>query len=228
VIKLGKAKQAEKKEYPGVPLHEETWRIFRIMSEFVDGFEILPKYHPSVVIFGSARTRSRDKYYKLGCAITKTLAKAGYSIMTGGGGGLMEAANRGAKEGKGNSIGLNIQLPMEQKPNPFVNTLLNFRYFFVRKVMFVKYASAFVIMPGGFGTLDELFEALTLIQTKRIDAFPVILVGCDYWRGLIDWLKEKVLKEKNIDRKDLNIFKIVDEPSEVLEEIRSYYAKGKR
>lgn len=206
------------------PLHEETWRIFRIMSEFVEGFEILPKYEPLVVMFGSARMDSRKKYYKTGREIARILAKAGFSIVTGGGKGLMEAANRGAQEGKGNSIGLNIQLPLEQEPNSYIGTLLNFRYFFVRKVMFVKYATAFVIMPGGFGTLDELFEALTLVQTQRVDPFPVILVGSDYWKGLLDWLKDTVLEHKNIDKADLSIFKVVDKPAEVLKEIRAYYA----
>ena len=166
----------------------DTWRIFRIIAEFVEGFEMLAKIPPAVAIFGSARTPPGSPGYELGQAIASILAQNGYSIITGGGPGIMEAANKGAAEAGAASVGLNIELPLEQKPNIYGNKLLNFRYFFVRKVMFVKYSIAFVILPGGFGTLDELFEAITLIQTRKIKPFPVILVGKEYWKGLLDWI----------------------------------------
>ncbi|MFZ5800878.1 MAG: TIGR00730 family Rossman fold protein, partial [Candidatus Omnitrophota bacterium] len=188
---------------------EDPWRIFRIMAEFVDGFEELSLVGPAVSIFGSARIDKEDKYYKLAEHIAYALVKAGYAVITGGGPGIMEAANKGAKAAKGQSIGLNIEIPEEQKPNPYVQTLLSFHYFFCRKVMFVKYASAFVIMPGGFGTLDELFESLNLIQTRRIGKFPVVLVGKEYWQGLLDWLRAVPLKKKCISEEDLKIFKVV-------------------
>lgn len=203
---------------------EEPWRIFRIMAEFVEGFEILSKMGKAVSIFGSSRLKPQSKYYKIASQIAYLLAKEGYAIVTGGGPGIMEAANKGAKRASGKSVGLNIQIPIEQKPNKYVDTLLDFRYFFVRKVMFVKYAKAFVILPGGYGTFDELFESLNLIQTKRIDRFPVILVGSDYWRGLIDWLKSCVLKKYHcISKEDLFIFSLVDEPSEVVKKIKEFY-----
>ncbi|MEW6170803.1 MAG: TIGR00730 family Rossman fold protein [Candidatus Omnitrophota bacterium] len=205
---------------------EETWRIFRIMSEFVDGFEELSKVGKSVSIFGSSRTKSSDKYYKLGEEIAYLLAKEGYAIITGSGPGLMEAANKGAKRACGTSIGLNIQIPSEQKPNDYVDILLDFRYFFVRKVMFVKYAKAFVILPGGYGTLDEFFEAINLIQTERIKKFPVVLFNSEYWSGMIDWIKKTVLKNGNISKSDLDIFTIVDSPKEVVSVIKKFYAKG--
>ena len=205
---------------------EDTWRIFRIMSEFVDGFEILSKIEKAVTIFGSARTKSSHKFYKLGEETAYLIAKAGYAVITGSGPGLMEAANKGAQAAGGHSIGLNIQLPCEQQPNKFVDTILRFRYFFVRKVMFVKYAKAFVILPGGFGTLDEFFEAITLIQTQRIFKFPVILLGSQYWNGLIDWLKETVYQNGNISKEDLDLFIVVDKPQEVVAAIKKYYAKA--
>lgn len=205
---------------------EDTWRIFRIMSEFVDGFEILSKIGKAVTIFGSARTKSSHKFYKLAEETAYLIAKAGYAVITGSGPGLMEAANKGAQAAGGHSIGLNIQLPCEQQPNKFVDTVLRFRYFFVRKVMFVKYAKAFVILPGGFGTLDEFFEAITLIQTERILKFPVILLGSEYWKGLIDWLKETVYQQGNISKEDLNLFIVVDKPQEVVAAIKKYYAKA--
>lgn len=205
---------------------EDTWRVFRIMSEFVDGFELLCQVGPAVSIFGSSRLDSKDKFYKVAERITYLLAKEGYAIITGGGPGLMEAANKGAKEAKGQSIGLNIQIPQEQKPNPYVDMLLDFHYFFIRKVMFVKYAKAFVIMPGGYGTLDELFESLNLIQTMRIAKFPVVLVGKDYWKGLADWLKTTVVRKGCIPEHDLKIFTIVDEPEEVVQAIRKFYGKA--
>lgn len=204
----------------------DTWRIFRIMSEFVDGFETLSKIGKAVTIFGSARTKSNDKFYKLGEEVAYHIAKAGYAVITGSGPGLMEAANKGAQRAGGHSIGLNIQLPCEQQPNKFVDTVLRFRYFFVRKVMFVKYAKAFVILPGGYGTLDEFFEAITLIQTERIAKFPVILFNRAYWQPLIEWLKNSVYRQGNIDCADLDLFVLVDEPKEVVGAIKKYYAQA--
>ncbi|MFC1808625.1 TIGR00730 family Rossman fold protein [Candidatus Omnitrophota bacterium] len=200
----------------------ETWRVFRIMAEFVDGFEFMSTTQPAISIFGSARTCATDKNYTLAKQIAFQLVKAGYSIITGGGPGIMEAANRGAKEAGGKSIGLNIQLPMEQKPNRFITHMLNFRYFFCRKVMFVKYARGFVIMPGGFGTLDEFFEAVTLIQTNRIEPFPVVLVGSAYWRGLLEWMKKVLLKQKSISKEDLEQFYVVDNPQDVVKIIKEF------
>ncbi|MCM8790066.1 MAG: TIGR00730 family Rossman fold protein [Candidatus Omnitrophica bacterium] len=204
---------------------EETWRIFRIMSEFVEGFEVLSKIGQAVSIFGSSRTKRGTKYYKLGEEIAYLLSKEGYAIITGSGPGLMEAANRGAKRAKGQSIGLNIQLPLQQKPNKYVDLLMDFRYFFVRKVMFVKYAKAFVILPGGYGTLDEFTEAINLIQTERIPKFPVVLVNSEYWKGMLDWLKTSVLKHGCINKEDLKIFTIVDKPKEVVQVINKFYGK---
>ncbi len=204
---------------------EDPWRIFKIMSEFVDGFDVLSKVGPAVSIFGSSRLKSTDKFYKIAEKTAYLLSKEGYAIITGGGPGVMEAANKGAKEAKGKSIGLNIQIPLEQKPNPYVETLLDFHYFFCRKVMFVKYAKAFVIMPGGFGTLDELFESLNLIQTQRIGKFPVVLVGSDYWSGLIGWIKNTAVKRNCISSNELNIFSVVDKPEDVVSEIRKFYKK---
>lgn len=205
--------------------HEDTWRLFRIMSEFVEGFEVLSEIGKAVSIFGSSRAKSGSKYYKLTEEISYLLAKEGFAIITGGGPGIMEAANKGTKRAKGHSLGLNIQIPSEQKPNKYIDTLLDFRYFFVRKVMFVKYAKAFVIMPGGYGTLDEFFEAINLIQTKRIPEFPVVLFGSEYWQGMLKWLQGKVLKEANISPKDLNLFKIADKPKEVSQIINRFYEK---
>jgi len=195
---------------------KDTWRIFRIIAEFVEGFEMLSKIPPAVAIFGSARSQPGSVAYERAQAIANLLGKNGYSVITGGGPGVMEAANKGATEGEATSVGLNIELPLEQKPNIFANKLLNFRYFFVRKVMFVKYSIAFVILPGGFGTLDELFEAITLIQTRKIKPFPVILVGKEYWKGLLDWIGDTLLREKMIAVEDLDILKTVDTPEEVL------------
>jgi len=202
---------------------EDPWRVFRIMSEFVEGFEVLSKVGKAVSIFGSSRTRPNSKYYKLAEQVAFSLAKEGYAIITGSGPGIMEAANKGAKRAGGHSVGLNIQIPLEQKPNNYVETLLDFRYFFVRKVMFVKYAKAFVIMPGGYGTLDEFTEAINLIQTKRIPKFPVVLFGSEYWKGMLDWLKATVLKNGNISKEDLSIFTIVDDPKEVVAVIKKFY-----
>ncbi|HHO48670.1 MAG TPA: TIGR00730 family Rossman fold protein [Desulfobacteraceae bacterium] len=195
----------------------DSWRLFRIMAEFVEGFDTLSGVHgPAVSFFGSARTQPDDPYYRLTVAIAAELSRLGYSIVTGGGPGIMEAANKGAAESGGNSIGLNINLPFEQEPNPFANIPLSFKYFFVRKVMFVKYAMAFICMPGGFGTLDEVFEAITLIQTRRIKPFPIILVGSDFWNGLIDWINERLLATGNISKNDLLIFQVMDDPEEVV------------
>jgi uncharacterized protein (TIGR00730 family) len=195
------------------------------MSEFVDGFEVLSQVGKAVSIFGSSRTKSNNRYYKLAEEIAYLLAKEGYAIITGSGSGIMEAANKGASRAKGHSIGLNIQIPEEQKPNQYVDTLLDFRYFFVRKVIFVKYAKAFVIMPGGYGTLDEFTEAVNLIQTQRIAKFPVVLFGTEYWSGLLTWLRERVLKEGNISPKDLAIFTVTDNPKEVVKIIKDFYKK---
>jgi uncharacterized protein (TIGR00730 family) len=202
---------------------EDPWRVFRIMSEFVDGFEVLSQVKNAVSIFGSSRTRPSHPYYRLAEETAYLLAKSGYSIITGSGAGIMEASNKGAKRAGGQSIGLNIQIPVQQKPNKYVDTLLDFHYFFVRKVMFVKYAKAFVIMPGGYGTLDELYEALNLIQTQRIQKFPVVLLDKDYWKGMSAWLKGTVLERGNIDAKDLDIFTIVDSPKEVVAAIKKFY-----
>ncbi len=207
---------------------EDPWRVFRIMSEFVDGFHELSEIGPAVSIFGSARTKKTHKMYKMAEKTAQLLVKEGYAVITGGGPAIMEAANKGATKAGGRSIGLNIDLPFEQKPNRYINTLINFHYFFCRKVMFVKYASAFVIFPGGFGTLDEFFESITLIQTGRMERFPVILLGSKYWKGLLDWVKSILLKEKYIDHSDLTIFQIVDTPQDVIKAIRNFYGKKKK
>jgi uncharacterized protein (TIGR00730 family) len=206
----------------------DSWQIFRITSEFVQGFEKMGKVGPCVSIFGSARTKPGNDYYKLASEIAFKLTRNGYGIITGGGPGIMEAANKGAKAGGGRSVGLNIDLPFEQKPNPFIDhdKIINFDYFFVRKVMFVKYAQGFVVLPGGLGTMDELFEALTLIQTNKVAHFPVVLVGKSYWEGLMDWITETLIgKEKNADKDDLNIFKLVDTADEVVDIINMFYSK---
>jgi len=195
----------------------DSWRLFRIMSEFVEGFDTLSGIKgPAVSFFGSARTKPEDPYYKLTVAISGELAQQGYAIITGGGPGIMEAANKGARDAGGYSVGLNINLPFEQEPNIFTNLPLSFKYFFVRKVMFIKYAMAFICMPGGFGTLDEAFEAITLIQTKRIKPFPIILVGTDFWSGLLDWIHEKMLANENIDTDDVKIINLMDDPREIV------------
>jgi uncharacterized protein (TIGR00730 family) len=205
----------------------DSWALFKIMSEFVNGYEKLSAIGPCISIFGSARTPSDRPTYELTVAIAKVIASTGYGIISGGGPGIMEAANKGAKEAGGVSVGLNISLPMEQDSNPFIDQdkLIDFQYFFVRKVMFVKYAQGFVVMPGGVGTLDELFEAFTLIQTEKVIKFPIILVGRDYWKGLIDWIKEKLLGEQNISPEDLDLFEVVDTVEEVMECIERFYTK---
>jgi len=201
---------------------EESWRIFRIMAEFVEGIEALSKLKHAVTIFGSARVRPGDLYYNKTELLARRLVENGFSVITGGGPGIMEAANKGAAEAGGQSVGLNIRLPYEQKPNPYANIVIEYKYFFVRKVMFVKYAVAYVILPGGFGTMDELFEALTLIQTKRIKPFPVILVGSEYWKGLIDWIKDTMFRHDKIDSNDLDIIQIIDDPDEAVRHIKKF------
>lgn len=208
---------------------ESSWRIFKIMSEFVEGFEKMEKIGPCVSIYGSARTDPDHYYYKTAVKIASMLVDHGYGVITGGGPGIMEAGNKGAQLSGGKSVGLNIELPNEQGSNKYVDPdkNINFNYFFARKVMFVKYAQAFVLLPGGFGTLDELFETLTLIQTNKIERVPVILVGSDFWNGLLDWIQNILLdKEGNISPKDMELVKIIDEPNEVVEQINAYYKSG--
>lgn len=196
-------------------LHTDPWRVLRIMGEFVAGFDTLAEIGPAVSIFGSARIGPDDPLYEKAAEIARRLARAGFAIITGGGPGIMEAANRGAKEGGGRSVGCAIELPREQGINPYVDVLVNFRYFFVRKTMFVKYAEAFVIFPGGFGTMDELFEALTLIQTGKVRHFPVIMVGTQYWEGLLEWIRRVMLAEGKIQPEDLDLLVCTDDPAEV-------------
>jgi uncharacterized protein (TIGR00730 family) len=205
----------------------DSWAIFKIMAEFVEGFERLSKIGPCVTIFGSARTKEDHEYYKLAENIAYNLTTHGYGIVTGGGPGIMEAGNRGARRGKGTSVGLNIELPFEQHDNPYIDSdkSLDFDYFFVRKVMFIKYSQGFVVMPGGFGTMDELFEAITLIQTKKIGKFPIVLVGTKSWSGLMEWIKNTLVNEGAISLEDLNLISIVDTENEVLEVINNFYKK---
>jgi uncharacterized protein (TIGR00730 family) len=204
---------------------DDPWRILRIMGEFVDGIEGLSDINNAVSIFGSARTKISDKYNNLAEKTAAYLVKAGYSVITGAGPGMMESANKGAIEAGGTSIGLNILIPSDQKPNKYINRLIDFKYFFCRKVMFAKYSKAFVVMPGGFGTLDELFEALSLVQTKRVDPFPIVLVGSAYWKGLLDWIEGFLLKEGAITKSDLSIFTMIDEPRKVVAFIDKFYKK---
>ncbi len=201
---------------------EESWRIFRIMAEFVESIETLSEVKNAVTIFGSARTLPDDPYYRMTEHIAGRLAEKGFSVITGGGPGIMEAGNKGAVEAGGISVGMNIRLPYEQKPNIFANIPVDFKYFFIRKVMFVKYSAAYVIMPGGYGTLDELFEALTLIQTNRIRRFPVVLIGREFWGGLVDWLKKTLLAERKISDDDLDIFQVIDDPEEAVKYIMKH------
>ncbi|QJA06995.1 TIGR00730 family Rossman fold protein [Thermosulfurimonas marina] len=198
----------------------ESWRLFKIMAEFVEGFEELPKVYPAVTIFGSTRVRPGDPCYAQAEEIARELVRAGFSVITGGGPGVMEAANKGAAEEGGWSVGINIRLPLEQEPNPYANVRLEVRYFFVRKVMMAKYAVGFVFLPGGYGTLDELFEILTLVQTRKIRPVPVVLVGGHYWDPLVKWLRETVLAGGKISPQDLELFKVLDDPREVVAYIR--------
>jgi len=204
-------------DYGALDMHHETWRIFRIMSEFVEGFETMAKIGPAVSVFGSARTQPDTHTYQQAMEISRRLVEADFSIITGGGPGIMEAANRGALEANGTSVGLNISLPMEQEPNAYQNIELNFNYFFVRKVMFVKYASAFVNFPGGFGTMDEFFESMTLIQTLKIDPFPVVCIGTDFWGGLADWIRNVMVEQyETVSPEDLDLFHITDDLDEAV------------
>ena len=206
---------------------KDSWQIFKIMSEFVDGFEKLAKIGPCVSIFGSARTKSEHKYYTLTVDIARRLAEKGYGVISGGGPGIMEAANKGAYEAGGKSVGLNIELPFEQFHNRYIDRdkLLEFNYFFVRKVMFMKYSQGYIVMPGGFGTLDEMFEAITLIQTGKIARFPIVLVGTEYWKGLLDWIQTTMLDHAYIAEEDLKLFRLVDTAEEATEHIFRFYDK---
>ncbi|MBX2960426.1 MAG: TIGR00730 family Rossman fold protein [Flavobacteriales bacterium] len=205
----------------------DSWAIFKMMAELVEGFEKLAKIGPCVSIFGSARTQPDNKYYQIGQEIAYKLAQKGYGIITGGGPGIMEAANKGAFDANGKSVGLNIDLPFEQQSNPYIDPdkLINFDYFFVRKVMFVKYAQGFIVLPGGFGTLDELFEAITLVQTHKVGRFPIVLVGKSFWGGLLEWIKSTLIEEKNISPKDIELFAIVDTAEEAVKVIDDFYGQ---
>jgi uncharacterized protein (TIGR00730 family) len=203
-------------------LDSDPWRSLRILSEFVEGFDAMAAVGPAVSVFGSARTKPNHRYYRQARELGRMLAKAGYGVITGGGPGIMEAANRGCQEGGGLSVGCNIELPMEQGLNPYVDLGVEFRYFFARKVMFVKYADAFVIFPGGYGTLDELFEALTLIQTHKVRDFPVILMGTEYWTGMIDWIRASLLAEAAINPEDVDLLRLTDDPEEAVTIIGAY------
>jgi uncharacterized protein (TIGR00730 family) len=206
----------------------DSWRVFKIISELVEGFEKLSRIGPCVSVFGSARTHYNDKYYKLAEEIAFKLTQNGYGVITGGGPGIMEAANKGAKRGNGKSVGINIDLPFEQRPNTFIDSdkLITFDHFFVRKVMFMKYAQGFIVLPGGFGTFDELFEAITLIQTRKIGKFPIILVGEKYWGGLLKWIKEEMVNEEhNVSPEDLSIFSLVDNADDAVNAIVQFYSR---
>ena len=207
---------------------KDTWTVFKIMGEFVEGFETLRPLWPAVSIFGSARLRRGHPYYRDATRVAEALSEAGYSVITGGGRGIMQAANLGASRGKGRSVGLNIKLPHEVAPNPHADTILHFNYFFARKVMFVKYACAFVALPGGFGTLDEVFEALTLKQTGKIHQFPVILFGSEFWEGMLRWLHDQPLKTRMISRKDLQLFRVTDDVDEVVQIVERHWSLRKR
>jgi uncharacterized protein (TIGR00730 family) len=206
---------------------KDSWMVFKVMSEFVDGYEKLAKIGPCVSIFGSARLKREDKYYEMAVEIAKKITEIGFGVITGGGPGIMEAGNKGAKEGGGKSIGLNIELPFEQHFNPYIDKSysMDFDYFFVRKVMFVKYSQGFIVLPGGFGTLDELSEALTLIQTHKIGRFPIVLVGSEFWSGLLDWYSNTLLKNGLIAEGDLSLFRIVDSADEAVAHIKAFYDK---
>ena len=215
------------KDWNDIKSHD-SWEIFKIMGEFVEGFERLSKIGPCVSIFGSARTDPENKYYAIAEELAYQLTQNKFGVITGGGPGIMEAGNKGAKRGGGKSVGLNILLPFEQEPNIYIDNdkIINFDYFFVRKVMFIKYAQGFIVLPGGYGTLDEMFEELTLIQTKKSGKFPIILIGTEFWSGLINWIKDVLLKEENnISEEDLDLIKIVDSPEEAVKQINEFYKK---
>lgn len=207
---------------------KDTWTLFKIMAEFVEGFETLRPVWPAVSVFGSARMPESHRYYQEAMRVGEALSEAGFSVITGGGGGLMEAANRGAAEGASRSIGLNIKLPREQQPNGYADTVIHFQYFFARKVMFVKYACALVGMPGGFGTLDEVFEALTLSQTHKISQFPVVLYGSEYWDGLFEWMRKQPVREGMVAEQDLELFRITDSVDEVVALVQHAYSERQR
>ncbi len=208
---------------------EEPWRIFRIMAEFVEGFEELSSIGPAVSIFGSARTSEDDKYYKMAYDTAANMARSGFAVITGGGGGIMEAANKGCQEAGGKSVGLNIELPHEQEPNRYQDLSLNFRYFFCRKVMFLKYANGFIVMPGGYGTMDELFEALVLIQTLKQAYFPVILMGSEYWHDLVRWINKAMKQDFGyISSEDMDVFQVADDPEEAAKIIQNFYESNGR
>ncbi|MCZ6694985.1 MAG: TIGR00730 family Rossman fold protein [Acidobacteria bacterium] len=204
---------------------KDTWTVFKIMGEFVEGFETLRRIEPAVSIFGGSRVRRNSPHYRKAVAVSQALARDGFSIITGGGPGIMEAANLGAQRGGSASIGLNIRLPFEQAPNRHIDTLIHFNYFFARKVMFMKYACAYVVFPGGYGTLDEAFEALTLVQTNKIDNFPIILVGRKYWHGMLRWVTKEMLGQKMISDQDMKLFTVTDDPREVCRRVREGYRK---
>ncbi|HTP14158.1 MAG TPA: TIGR00730 family Rossman fold protein [Bacteroidota bacterium] len=206
---------------------QDVWRVFRIMAEFVDGYTVMAKQEHLVSVFGSARIQPGTRYYELAVQVGKELVKRGFNVLTGGGPGVMEAANKGAQEGGGASVGVNIELPHEQSSNPFIDKgrLITFRHFFVRKVMFVKYAHGFIVLPGGFGTMDELFEALTLVQTKKTKPFPIVLLGKEYWKGLIDWIKSRMITDGMVSPSDLDLFFLTDEPAEAAALVEEFYKK---
>lgn len=214
------------KDWNEIKSHD-SWSVFKVMSEMVDGFEKLARIGPCVTLFGSARTKPDDRYYKMAEEIALNLTKRGFGVISGGGPGIMEAANKGAHEGGGKSVGLNIILPHEQGSNPYIDPdkLITFDYFFVRKLMFTKYSQGYIVLPGGFGTLDELFEAMTLIQTHKLVRFPIVLFGRDYWGGMVDWIKNTMLANGNISEADMDIFSLVDDPREAVEVIDNYYHK---
>ena len=214
------------KDWNEIKSHD-SWSVFKIMSELVEGYEKMARIGPCVTIFGSSRSKPTNKYYKLAEEIAYTLTKKGFGVISGGGPGVMEAANKGAHFGGGRSVGLNIELPQEQSANPFIDSdkLISFDYFFVRKLMFTKYSQGYIVLPGGFGTLDELFEAITLIQTHKLVRFPIVLVGTDYWSGLVEWIKAQVLSGNNIDLADLDIFTLVDDAGSAVAVIEEYYNK---
>jgi len=222
-----KIKRAFKKKDWNEIKTDDSWQLFKLLGEFIEGFDTLSKIGPCVSIFGSARTKPSNKNYKLAEEIAYNLTNRGYGVITGGGPGIMEAANKGAKKGNGKSVGLNIELPFEQHANKYIDPdkLINFNYFFVRKVMFMKYAQGFIVLPGGFGTMDELFEAITLIQTKKIVPFPIVLVNHEYWGGLLDWITNTLLKQGAISKKDLDLFSIVDTADEAVNTIDKFYSK---
>ncbi len=209
---------------------QDVWRVFQIMAEFVDGFTLMSKQENLVSVFGSARVKPGSKFYEMGVAVGKELVAKGYNVLTGGGPGVMEAANKGAKEVGGASVGVNIELPHEQSSNPYIDRgrLATFRHFFVRKVMFVKYAHGFVVLPGGFGTMDELFEALTLVQTKKTRPFPIVLMGTEYWKGLVDWIKTRMISDGMISPADLDLFVVTDDPKEAAGLVDEFYKRHER